>query len=583
MISPRTNRIYISLVIIIGIAALIPLIVIVSFNRESFINFILHHLQRQYLSNILEQKIITVRKFIWLQYISYVMIFCDVVFAFLLYYYRAKVIGFLHFVYQSFYSAFSSLKLVFKISRKKENIIFCIFLVIIFLRGLYYITITDLQYDEIWCYNYYTSRPFYLNFFSFSTYPLYELITHLFKWLPFPTKINLRLPSLLSGLFSCVIIYTCIKKITDNFLTALACMLLFVSIPLTTCYMLYGKGVSVELFFAVTSFFSCIFFLKEEKYKKYLLLFVTANVAGMYAMPTHVYFWALQFIFGVIYIFYYRKNLLKSFLLGNIFILLFSFFCYLPVFLGSGISFITDIFWGFPHAYDPWANIISFIKYINWDFTGTDYGLMIALIVAAVVLILTKKLKKEYFFLFAFGLFLLLLPAPIKFVQHIYIPDRSIAFVALIIPLCCFIVFFLLRDLINFYLRSGLVMFLFVGACILSHLHPFRFWSAKFDENAITISDLLIEHHVTDCYDNAPSSHFFYYYPALEYYYGKKELNIDLHIADKKSLRYKPFSAVDNYECIVDSISADNNYLGRYETIYSNPEERFKILVRKGK
>ena len=83
--------------------------------------------------------------------------------------------------------------------------------------------------------------------------------------------------------------------------------------------MLYGKGVSVELFFAITSFFSCIFFFKEEKYKKYLLLFVFANVAGMYAMPTHVYFWALQFIFGGTYIFCYRKNLLKSFLLRKYF------------------------------------------------------------------------------------------------------------------------------------------------------------------------------------------------------------------------------------------------------------------------
>ena len=98
----------------------------------------------------------------------------------------------------------------------------------------------------------------------------------------------------------------------------------------------------------------------------------------------------------------------------------------------------------------------------------------------------------------------------------------------------------------------------------------------------MTISKLLIENHVTNCYDNAPSTHFFYYYPALEYYFGKKQMNIDLYTAAQKSLRYKPFSSADNYDCIVDSIST-NNYLNRYETIYTNPDERFKILVRKEK
>jgi len=91
-----------------------------------------------------------------------------------------------------------------------------------------------------------------------------------------------------------------------------------------------------------------------------------------------------------------------------------------------------------------------------------------------------------------------------------------------------------------------------------------------------------MKHHVAGCYDNAPSTHFFYYYPALEYYYGKKKMNIDLYMAAQKSLRYKPFSAADNYDCIVDSIS-DNNYLNGYETIYTNAEERFRILVRKEK
>ena len=196
-------------------------------------------------------------------------------------------------------------------------------------------------------------------------------------------------------------------------------------------------------------------------------------------MPTHVYFWMLQFIFGVIYIFWHRKFLLKSFLFANGLILLFSFFCYAPVLLGSGISFVTNIFWGYPHLSDPWPNIISFIGFINWDFTGTYCGLVIALLFAAFVLIITKKFKKEYLFLFAFGFFLLLLPAPIKFVQHIYIPDRSIAFIGLIIPLCVFIVFFLLKNLIGFYFRFGLLIFFFCWNIRCKSFSPISFLECK--------------------------------------------------------------------------------------------------------
>jgi hypothetical protein len=584
MHSSKVNRIYTTIVFITGIAVLIPLVFVITSDRESFINFILQHLQRLYLSNILEQKIITEKKFLLLKQAGYLLIFIDAALIFLLCHYRNKAIRFLSFIFDAVHAAFRSIVLVFKTSSKKENIIFSLLLAIIILRGLYYIIATDLQYDEMWCYNYYTSRPFYLTVFSYANYPLYELITHISKWLPFAAKINLRLPVLFAGIFSCIIIYACIKKITNNFLTGLASMLLFAPMPFATQYMLYGKGTVIEIFFAITSFFCVVFFLKEVQHKKYLVLFVIAHVFGMYSMPTHIYFWMLQLILGGFYILSYRKPLLKIFLFGNVLVFLVSLFCYLPTIVGSGMSFVTDSTWDHNDLPDSYSNVGSLMKLINFYFTGNNYGLIIALSVAAVVLAVGKKYKKEYLFLLAFAFSLLILPLAIWSVQRIHIPERAVGFIGLIIPLCVFLIFFPLKDLVNYYLRGGILIFLFVSMCFVSHFHPFRFWSAKLDKNAITMSNLLMQHHVATCYDNAPSSKFFYYYPALEFYYAQNKMNIDISIAAQNSLRYTPFSPSNNYDCIVDSLAANaSSYIDNYEIIYSDADENIQVLVRKGK
>ncbi|HEX4375339.1 MAG TPA: hypothetical protein VHZ50_18685, partial [Puia sp.] len=351
-----------------------------------------------------------------------------------------------------------------------------------------------------------------------------------------------------------------------------------------TQYMLYGKGTCVEIFFAITSFFCVVFFLKEGQYKKYLALFVMANVCGLYAMPTHIYFWLMQLIFSVIYILVYRKSLLKIFLFGNVLILLIAFFCYLPVIAGSGVSFVTTAAWDHNDLPDQYSTSGSLPKLINLYFTGNNYGLIIALLIAAVVLFASKKYKKEYLFLLAFAFSLLILPVVIFFIQHIHIPERAVGFIGLIIPICSFFIFFLLKNLMNYYLRAGILIFLFVSMCVVSYFDSFRFWSARLDKNAIVISNLLMQHHVATCYDNAPSTKFFYNYPALEFYYAQNKMNIDISMAAQNSQRYKLFSLTDNYDCIIDSVSEnDQEYLKNYEVIYKDADAGFQVLVKKEK
>ncbi len=584
MHSIKATRLYIASIIIVAITILFFSLFMISFDRESFIGFLLRHLQRPYLSGILHDSIITSKKFLLIRYLCFALISIDGLVIFLLYRYRERVMNFLFFFFNSVRHACLAVIAPFKTSSKKENFIFLLLLSVVIAKELYYIITTDLQYDEMWCYNYYTSRPFYLNFFSFSTYPLFELLTHAFKWLPFSAKINLRLPVLFAGIFSCIIIYAGVKKLSNNFLVAMACFALFASLPGNSFYMLYAKGVMLELFFAIISFFCIVFFLKKDFARRYLLVFVIVNVAGFYAMLTHVYFWALQLIVGSMYISFYRRYLLKPFLISNGFILFFSFFFYMPVLIGSGFSFILNVAFGQTNNKDPWTGIVPFMKYINLFFTGNSYGFVIALLSAGSVLMIFRKTRKENIFLFACGVALFILPLIVRIIQRIYIAERAIPFIGLIVPLCGFLIYSIIKDHVKKYLVSLSIVFLFTLMCVVTHFHYFRSWNVRSDKNAITISELLMQHHVNNCYDNAPDSRFFYYYPALEYYYHQKGLSIDLRMAAQNSLRYKSFSPADDYDCIIENISeSDSNHLGEYEDIYHDTDEGFKILLRKGK
>jgi hypothetical protein len=358
---------------------------------------------------------------------------------------------------------------------------------------------------------------------------------------------------------------------------------LFAAFPFATQFMIYAKGISLELFFAISSFFCVVFFLKGLSPKKYLLLYVLANGCGIYAMPTHVYWWILQWVFSVFYILVYRKKLLKSFLIGNMLVLLFGLFCYLPVIAGSGITFVTGAAWGPNDLPDLSPDTGSFILLANLYFTGSGYGFGIALLMAIVVLAVSKKYGVAYFFLIAFGLALLILPLAIRLLQHIHIPERAVGFVGLAMPIIAFIVFSLGKDFLPDFLRAGLAIFLFASMLLVSHFHSFRFWSAKHDKNAIAISNLMMQHHVIRCYDNAPGSGFYYYYPALEFYYAQHKLNIELSLAAPNSLRHKVFSVADDYDCLVDSLNAnDAAYSNNYGVIYTDSGEGFRVLLKQG-
>ncbi len=577
----RTSILFTVSLFTAGTAMAIVLMVLLGFNRQGLINFIVQASAKPYLLNILQQQIITPQKFKLLKAACYALLAFDVVMVAMLYRYRNGVIRGLGFLRHCVLSGLGSIWAVFRQGSKKSNIAFLLLLTVIIARALYYIFHFELQYDEMWSYNYFTARPFYFAMFSYNNYPLYELSTQLFKWLPFSMKFNLRLPVFLAGIAACVTIYACIKQYTGHALTALAAMALFACMPVTTFYMLYARGVMFGLLFSVVSIFCILWMFNGNNPKKYIVLFVLANIVGLYSMPTHLYGWAIQIVCAVAYSVKYNRSLVKPFMVCNLLVLVISFMCWLPIIAGSGISFLLNTATNSALVGSAIPDIIFYNKGISIFFTGGAYGLLVMVSVTVFLLAASKKIYGQNVFLVAFMLLLFGLPTAIYVVQHNAIPERSIPFIGLLIPMCfCWIVYAFTNNttLLAQYVFIGIF---FIAGCLVSNSHSFMRWSEEQDNKAITITTLLMQHHVKTCYDNATGSQFFYYYPALEYYYAQHKLAITVNIATRNSQRYKPLLSTDDYDCIIVPISSSARSIATgYTPIYKDDEDGFVIMAK---
>ena len=577
----RTSILYTVSLFTAGTAMAIVLMVLLGFSRQGLINFIVQASAKPYLLNILQQQIITPQKFKLLKAACYALLAIDVVLVAMLYRYRRVVLRWLVFLRHCVSSGAGSIAAVFKRSSKKNNLAFAILLAVITARALYYIFHFELQYDEMWSYNYFTARPFYFAMLSYNNYPLYELSTQLFKWLPFSMKFNLRLPVFLAGITACIIIYACIKQYTGHALTALAAMALFACMPVTTFYMLYARGVMFGLLFSIVSMFSILYMFTGNNPKKYMLLFALANIAGMYSMPTHLYLWAIQIVCAAVYSIKYNRSLLKPFMVCNLLVLMLSLVCWLPIIAGSGISFLLNTATNSALVGSAIPDIIFYNKGISTFFTGEAYGLLVMVGVTVFLLAASKKINSQNVFLVAFMLLLFGLPTAIYVVQHNAIPERSIPFIGLLMPMCfCWLVYTFKNNLPQF-VQYVFIALLFVAGCFISNSHSFMRWSEVQDKKAITITILLMQHHVKTCYDNSTASQFFYYYPALEYYYAQHKLAITVNMATRNSQRYKPLLPTDDFDCIIVPANASTPSIDtRYKSIYKDDEDGFVIMAK---
>jgi hypothetical protein len=575
----KTDIIYISFVLLTASLLLAFAIFFLQFKYDSLISWTVSVFHKNGLESFLRAQAFPFQKFRFLQKFCYAMLIFIPVGVFILLNYKNKIGGWLRFTLQSIFLNLCSLIAVYQSNSKTENRILGITMILIAGRSLFYITHWDLQYDEMWSYNYFTAQPFYYTFFMYNNYPLYELSTALFKALPFAMKINLRLPSLLSGLITCLILYGCLKAYFRNTFSAFAGLVCFAFFPIVNCYMLYGRGVMPEILFASISFFSILFWIREPERTDRLVIFSLATIGGLFAMPTHIYYWLL--LIALTGIINPDKKQLINFWYANAAAAIGCALCYLPMALGSGFHFITDLLKQRDSVGIILGHLPIDIGRVSFFIFGTQYGIYFTMAIA-IFLVVTCKNKKLMRFPVWFVLGLLILPFMSLLVQRFYIPPRAFGFISLILPILAAVLFHKFNYRISKTSFSVINVCLGIAGLLISHFHDSINWSKISDRKAKEVSEILLENNVVSCYDNSGLSAFPYNYPAVEYYYRQEHKNILFTLNTTGSIRYKPFVFSDHYDCIIAGIAKpDSEMLDKYRLVYRDTAGKFQIFVLK--
>jgi len=262
-------------------------------------------------------------------------------------------------------------------------------------------------------------------------------------------------------------------------------------------------------------------------------------------------------------------------------VVLFGFVCYLPIWLASGFSFVTNATANKSDIQNAFEYIPVLTAEMAQFFTGFNSGFLFLILICVALLFFAKQFK-FYGYVLIISIILCLLPAVVYLLQKFYIPERAFAFTGLAIPLTAAVLVKSAETFIKKYFAYLLIFFLGLSAAIVSNNHSFLNWSRQQDREAIQLSKLFLKNNIATCYDNSAGSGFFYYYPAIEYYYRMNNETISFMLAAPNSVRYKPLLSSDNYDCIVYKLHAvDTLRLNRYKEIFLDTAEDFKIMMVK--
>jgi hypothetical protein len=463
-------------------------------------------------------------------------------------------------------SSFSHVRSFFKTLQHREKLLLSLGCGLYILLVLYNDHLKEISYDEAWGYNYYINKPFYFPLILFNTYPLFNIITHIFTFLPFDTLINIRLPSLLFGLLTLLALSYTLRNYSGFLLAGLGILILTAS-PLFYIYSSLSRGITLSLFLAVIVLHVTLQLVEVNTEKeRYLFLYTISNILGIASMPTFLVYTAATFLF-IIYCQRKQKSFLKAVLANTSIIVVISAIFYLPVILSSGSSLIYhNNRYEFDVA-DTTQQLISFLFGISQLFFVSKY-IVISLLFISVVLLFLKQpvpVKKPFVFL---SLFIIGFTLFARAVTGNIFPERSLNFLIL-----CFIILslWIISTLLNrsyYTLKVTLTISLFF-LCAFAYIHNQKelFVPAE-DKDAKIIGELLIKNDIKTAYIN--EEEFWFRVPMIEYYYSREHKDIRFATSDTASTRYQPFDINNNYDCIVCKSSSCVNINSSYKEIYRN-------------
>ena len=261
-------------------------------------------------------------------------------------------------------------------SKREKQVIFILSFCLLVIR-LLFLFHWEYYEDEAFSYKYLVSKGILTTLTYYpgpNNHVFYNFICSLLTYTGLPQLWVMRLPSvLISGVMFYVSIP--ILKMKFNFRTSIV-----ISILTQVCfnfflYSFQGRGYALEVFLVLIAFYG-LFKFSIEKEKNFLYLFVVSSILGFYTIPVFVY----PFISIVTLNMLLQQTTIKVLLYSCFVVVMGTVFCYLPIFIISGISSVVANDWvkslGIINVLYRFPSYVLGLQDWLWDFP--TYGTVIS-------------------------------------------------------------------------------------------------------------------------------------------------------------------------------------------------------------
>lgn len=573
MLNQKLSKLAPALIIYVVITSLFlgALFITIWFSKTSYsslVDFIIQTLKRPDLKPLIIKSLFTNEKYEQVYKLHWIL-YPIIIIVSGISYYKSEVI------YKSLLIAIHCLRIsflhviiFFKNLQKKEKLLLglgcCLYVALV----LYNNHLKEISYDEAWAYNYYINKPFYFPLILFNTYPLYNLITHFFTFLPFDTLINIRLPSLLFGIFTLLALFYTLYKQQGFFSAGLGLLALSAS-PLFFIYSSLSRGITLSLFLSVIVLHLTIKIVTGNSFtKRYRFLYIISNFLGIASMPTFFVYTISASLFLILRK-HKQKAFVKTILQSAFIIFLASFIFYLPVLFASGPALIYHNNHYVFNIADTMNKAVSFLFGLSQLFFVSKYVVMLLLFIS-LALLFSKPLLKIKKVLVTYSLFVIMFTLLARAVTGNIFPERSLNYLILFFIIILIHLTDILLHSLSYWLKVTVSLALFVLFSF-SYIHNQKeLLRPAEDKDAKIIGELLIKNEVKTAYIN--EDNFWVRIPMIEYYYSKKNKQISFATSSTTSTRYLPFNIYNNYDCIVSRPSFAGNIKSLYKEIYRNSD-----------
>ncbi len=526
---------------------------------ENLVQTILKQIQREDLYNLIREHYFTIEKYKWIQQGSILFSITSIILIVLLIKKRKQFLNQIFNIEKYFINKIKSFVNCIIEQDKSIKLFFAIGIVAIFIRSIYYATSFYIQYDEAWNYNYFLNHNPIYSLFAYNNYPLHNLISWLFLSILPDNTFVLRLPSILFGVLTSAFIFVIIIKIFRQAILALCIMGVFACLPISVFYMLYARGVMIEMFFAFLLFYFLFqYFNTNINFKKVLFLSFL-NALGVYSMLSHFYFIVISFGAVVIYILIAQKNTMKYAFYYLLLSIVFSFVLISPFFLGTGISLGTNAAISTQRLLT--LHILPFHAYS--DMMSGAWFLFYGMIIFNFYSLFYEK-NKNYLLMIILNILLLISPLLIYIFTKTYPPERALAFISISTVLT----FAIALNKINKFKRSQIAfsIIFILTLSFVTYKHDALNWSKQMDKEAYTIYQLFTQKEINIVYSE--SNNFKYYVPALIYYFSLHKKSFHYQTNDSSSTRFVN-EMNDMTQCFVtDNPNQSGNLIHEFDGMY---------------